>query len=203
MINKELKIVVVGSVGSGKSTSIRAISQVPVIGTEAAASERAALHRKQTTTVAMEYGIVHLDDHKVHLYGSPGQRRFDFMAALLCKGAAGMIIMIDNGNDNPMYELDYYLKFHGRFLIHNAAVICVTHYDDTRTRTGLIDYHNYCISQKFNLPILRLDARNKEHVEKALKRLLLEIERRKKTAPEADFYRDRTASGIQLGATWI
>lgn len=184
MTKKELKIVVVGSVGSGKSTSIRAISEVPVAGTEAIASERLALHRKETTTVAMEYGSVHIDDTKLHLYGSPGQRRFDFMASLLCKGASGMMVMIDNGNDHPMQELDYYLKFHAHFLRNNAAVIGVTHYDDTRTRTGLLDYHNYCLAHNFSIPIMRLDARQKDHVEKSLRRLLTEIDCRQKPMPE-------------------
>lgn len=176
----ELKLVVVGSVGSGKSTSIRAISEVPVSGTEARASERAALHRKVTTTVAMEYGRVTLENTKLHLYGSPGQRRFDFMATLLCKGADGMVVMIDNGNGRPMDELDYYLKFHHAFLKNSPALISVTHYDDTCTRTGLIDYHSYCISQGFSLPIMRLDARDKHQVEKMLGRLLAEMRNHEK-----------------------
>jgi signal recognition particle receptor subunit beta len=184
MIKKELKIVVVGSVGSGKSTSIRAISEIPVIGTEASASEREALHRKETTTVAMEYGIVHMENTKLHLYGSPGQRRFDFMGSLLCKGASGMMVMIDNGNSNPMEELDYYLKFHGHFLKSNPAVIGVTHYDDTRTRTGLIDYHNYCMSRNFAIPVMRLDARLKDQVERTIRRLLVEIDRERTDKPK-------------------
>jgi len=54
----ELKIVVAGNVGSGKSTSIRAISEIPVIGTEAKATESDALHRKSTTTTSMESSIL-------------------------------------------------------------------------------------------------------------------------------------------------
>jgi signal recognition particle receptor subunit beta len=174
----EVKVVVVGSVGSGKSTSIRAVSEIPVCGTEANASEREALHRKQTTTVAMEYGKVTVAGTKLHLYGSPGQRRFDFMASILCKGAAGLIVMIDNGNDHPMRELDYYLNFHGTFLKEHAAVIGVTHYDDTRTHTGLIDYHRYCIERGFRIPVMRLDARETRQVEKVLRHLLMEIDKR-------------------------
>lgn len=177
-LQSELKLVFVGSVGSGKSTSIRAISEIPVSGTEAKASERDALHRKQTTTVAMEYGRVTLAGTKLHLYGSPGQRRFDFMATLLCNGASGMVVMIDNGNNNPMDELDYYLKFHGVFLKDKPAIIAVTHYDDTRTSTGLIDYHMYCIGQGFSIPVMRLDAREKFDVEKVIKRLLSVIAER-------------------------
>ncbi|MGR8934227.1 MAG: GTP-binding protein [Gammaproteobacteria bacterium] len=171
----ELKLVIVGSVGAGKSTAIRTVSEVPIVATEARASERRALQRKATTTVAMDYGRVSIEQTRLHLYGSPGQRRFDFMIPLLCKGAAGTIVMIDNGCDRPLDELDYFLKFYGAFLTTAPAVIAVTHYDDTHTRTGLIDYHRYCINQGFTLPVMRLDAREKNDVEKVLRRLLTEI----------------------------
>ena len=171
----ELKIVVIGSVGSGKTTSIHAISEIPVIGTEATASEKDALHRKETTTVAMEYGMVNLNDIKIHLYGSPGQRRFEFMADVLLKGASGLIVMIDNGADNPLLELDYFLKRHGNFMKDNPAIIGITHYDDLRTRTSLLDYHGYTIEQGFSCPVMRLDARDKNDVRRTIKRLLIEI----------------------------
>lgn len=173
----ELKIVVVGNVGSGKTTSINVVSEIPVIGTEAKASEKDALHRKKTTTVAMEYGIVNMDGTKVHLYGSPGQRRFEFMADLLLKGATGLIVMIDNGTEAPLVELDYYLKRHGDFLKNNPALIGITHYDDLITKTSLLDYHGYVIEQGFKCPVVRLDARVKDDVKKTIKRLLLEIEK--------------------------
>lgn len=182
---KELKIVVIGSVGSGKTTSIHAISEIPVIGTEATASEKDALHRKKTTTVSMEYGIVHLDDIKIHLYGSPGQRRFDFMSDILLEGASGLIVMIDNGADNPLLELDYFLKRHGDFMLNNPVLIGITHYDDLRTQTGLLDFHRYTIDQGFSCPIVRLDAREKKDVARTIKRLLHEIFKEKKRQPIA------------------
>jgi signal recognition particle receptor subunit beta len=98
------------------------------------------------------------------------------MASLLCKGAQGMIVMIDNGSDNPIAELDYYLKLHSAFLKNNPALIAVTHYDDTCTCTGLIDYHQYCIAQGFSIPVLRVDARKKEEIERTLQRLLTQID---------------------------
>lgn len=177
--SNEIKLVVVGNVGSGKTTSIQAVSEIPVIGTEAKASERDALHRKASTTVAMEYGILQMQRTKIHLYGTPGQRRFDFMASILCKGAAGMIIMIDNGHSAPMTELDYFLKLHSNFLKNNPGIIAVTHFDDTRTHTGLIDYHSYAIQHGFSLPVMRLDARMPREVNNMIMKLLIEIIRRR------------------------
>lgn len=175
----EIKLVIVGNVGSGKTTSIQAVSEIPVIGTEAKASERDALHRKASTTVAMEYGTLQMQRTKIHLYGTPGQRRFDFMASILCKGAAGMIVMIDNGHDAPMTELDYFLRLHGDFLKKNPGLVAVTHFDDTRTRTGLIDYHSYAIQHGFSLPVMRVDARMPREVNNMIMKLLIEIIRRR------------------------
>lgn len=172
---KELKVVIAGSVGSGKTTAIHAISQVPVIGTESKASEQDALHRKETTTTAMEYGITHLKGRKLHLYGTPGQRRFDFMADILCKGANGIAILIDNGCHDPIKEIDYYLQRHGDFLTENAGIIGITHFDDLRTDTRLFDYHQYVINHGFSCPVMKLDARQKKDVDVLLQNLLLQI----------------------------
>jgi len=115
-VNNALKIVFVGNVGSGKTTAVTVMSEVPVIGSEAKATEQDALHRKLTTTVGLEYGVAHINNTKLHIYGTPGQRRFDFMVSIVCKGAAGMVVLIDNGHTQPLTEVDYFLQFHGDFL---------------------------------------------------------------------------------------
>ena len=179
----DIKLIFVGNVGSGKTTGINAISETPVLGTEAKASEAEALHRKPTTTVALEYGIVHIDGVKHHIYGTPGQRRFDFMGTMLCKGAEGMIVMIDNGHPDPIGELDYYLQFHKHFLKRHPAIIGVTHYDDNNTNTLLIEYHQYVRSKEFGCALMHLDARDPDQVLRVVKKLTVEIMRRRtKTA---------------------
>lgn len=179
-MKKELKIIVAGNVGSGKSTSIRTISEIPVVGTESKATERDALHRKETTTTAMEYGIAHMANFKLHLYGTPGQRRFDFMADILCKGAHGIIVMIDNGCLSPLTEIDYYLNQHGTFLQKYPGIIAITHFEDTNTRTSLIDYHAYVRDNGFCCPVMLMDARNRTDVQKVLMKLLVQISEAKR-----------------------
>jgi signal recognition particle receptor subunit beta len=175
----ELKIVIAGNVGSGKTTSIQTVSDTPVINSEAKATEKDALHRKQSTTVAMDYGIARIANMKLHLYGTPGQRRFDFMGVILCKGAHGMVVMIDNGCLDPLKEIDYFLHQHGEFLKKKPGVIAITHFDDNDTRTSLLDYHTYIIEHGFTCPVMIVDARKKEEVQKLLMRLLLQIARSK------------------------
>lgn len=175
----ELKVILAGNVGSGKTTAIHQISEIPVIGTESKASEQDALHRKATTTTAMEYGMAHIQKTKLHLYGTPGQRRFDFMADILCKGASGIVIMIDNGCHEPLKEIDYYLQRHGDFLKQKSGIIGITHFEDLRTRTSLLDYHNYIRHHGFTCPVLKLDAREKTEVNFLLERLLLLMDNKK------------------------
>jgi signal recognition particle receptor subunit beta len=175
IMKNEIKIVVAGNVGSGKSTSIRGISEIPVLATEAKATESDALHRKQTTTVSMDYGIVHVEEVKVHLYGTPGQRRFYFMADILCQGAHGIVFMIDNGCGDPLREIDYYMHQHSQFLQKNPGVIAITHFDDNNTDTYLVDYHAYIKSNGFTCPVMLLDARNPHEVRKVLVKLLSRI----------------------------
>lgn len=100
---------------------------------------------------------MHINGVKLHLYGTPRQRRFDFMASILCKNAAGMVVMIDNGHTNPLGELDYFLQQY-------PAIIAVTHYDDDNTNTLLIEYHQYVREHGFNCAVMRLDARVKDEV---------------------------------------
>jgi len=182
--SNEFKFVIVGNIGSGKTTSIEAVSEIPVIGTEARAREQETSHSKSTTTVAMEYGILQIQRIKIHLYGTPGDRRFDFMATILSKGAAGMIIMIDNSHNSPLDELDYFLKLHGKFLKEYPAILAITHFDSAGTRNGLTDYYSYAAEKGFIIPVMRLDAREPKAVRNMLMKLLIEIIKRRAIRPE-------------------
>ena len=52
--------------------------------------------RRTTTTVAMDFGRITLDENLVlYLFGTPGQRRFWFMWDDLVRGAIGAIILVD------------------------------------------------------------------------------------------------------------
>jgi len=94
----EFKVVVAGPFASGKTTLIKVISDIPVVGTEVPTTGDEALV-KETTTVGMEYSTYSTGDDEMqivlHLYGVPGQRRFDFMWDIVGDGMDGLIVIVD------------------------------------------------------------------------------------------------------------
>jgi signal recognition particle receptor subunit beta len=156
--DRSIKLVFTGSVGAGKTTAISAISEVPPILTEAKPTDDVGF-RKNSTTVAMDYGELTLDGGmKLNLYGTPGQRRFDFMCHILTKGALGLIVLVNNSLPNPLEELDYYLNLNADFLKRQPAVIGVTHLDVAAT-PDISEYYQ-CLSERGeSWPVLRADAR--------------------------------------------
>jgi signal recognition particle receptor subunit beta len=174
--NQQIKIVFTGSVGAGKTTAIEAISEIDPIRTEAKPSELSVLNRKSSTTVAMDYGELTLDDGtKLYLYGTPGQRRFDFMSHILTKGALGLLILIDNSHPKPLEELDYYLNLNAEFLLNNPAVIGITHYDEA-IEPRVDDYYTVLKERGDFWPIIHADARKPEDVSLLLHTLLATLE---------------------------
>lgn len=174
--SNEIKFVFTGSVGAGKTCAIASISEVDPVSTEVKSTEKEVLKHKQTTTVAMDYGYITLENgERLYLYGTPGQRRFDFMCHILTKGALGLIILINNSHENPLAELDYYLNLNAAFLLENPAIIGVTHFDITDT-PGIEDYYAALDERGDAWPVIRVDAREKDDVNILLHVLVAALE---------------------------
>nr|WP_305908301.1 ATP/GTP-binding protein [Methylomarinum sp. Ch1-1]MDP4521123.1 ATP/GTP-binding protein [Methylomarinum sp. Ch1-1] len=105
----QYKIIFTGPVGAGKTTAINSISDVPPVKTDAVASDMTK-SRKSATTVAMDYGVMNLDGgEKIHLYGTPGQERFDFMWDILTTGGIGLVLLLDNSRLDPFQDMKFFL----------------------------------------------------------------------------------------------
>jgi len=91
-----VKIVVTGPFSAGKTEFIQTVSEIDVVSTEkkiTSESERI----KERTTVAMDFGRITVDDDLVlYLFGTPGQKRFDFMWEILSEGMLGFVVLIDS-----------------------------------------------------------------------------------------------------------
>lgn len=95
------KIIVTGPFDSGKTEFVKTGSDIPIVETEKSiTTEDRGI--KAETTVAMDFGRVELDGHTVHLFGTPGQTRFNFMWEILAKEMNGFIVLVDS-TDTPSF----------------------------------------------------------------------------------------------------
>ena len=99
-----VKMVVTGPFNSGKTEFIQSISEINVVSTERKISSEAE-KVKDSTTVAMDFGRITVDqDLVLYLFGTPGQKRFDFMWEILSEGMLGFIVMVDSTRPETFRE---------------------------------------------------------------------------------------------------
>jgi len=112
---KTVKMVVTGAVNSGKTQFIRTISEIEVVSTERRTTDDTRL-LKGETTVAMDFGRITIArDLVLHLFGTPGQKRFDFMWEILAEGTLGLVILVDSTRPETFREtlriIDFFTTF--------------------------------------------------------------------------------------------
>lgn len=172
-------ILFAGPMGAGKSTAIRALSDIEVVQTEAANSERDRVD-KPTTTVALDYGEILLsDEEKVRLYGVPGQKRFEFMWRMLAERAEGMVLLVNADAQDPVAEGLEQLAAFAELAWRGGVVVGVTR-SDLAAGPALPDYSR-AIERAFPgllVPVFTLDPRDRAHVPLALMTLIANLEMR-------------------------
>lgn len=157
------KVLVAGSVGVGKTTAVRAASVAPILTTEAAPTDAIKL-QKNSTTVAMDFSVIWLDDTlKVHLYGTPGQERFDFMWDVLAEGTAGVILLADDSSPDVFGEMQAYLDAFQHLIDKRRLVLGVTRLENDRDQS-LQMYRDFFAEKKMSVPVLEADPRSRHDI---------------------------------------
>jgi len=99
-----VKMVVTGPFNAGKTEFIQTVSEIDVVSTERKVSSPQE-RIKEMTTVAMDFGRITVDESLVlYLFGTPGQKRFDFMWEILSEGMLGFIVMVDSTRPETFRE---------------------------------------------------------------------------------------------------
>ncbi|MEO0973941.1 MAG: ATP/GTP-binding protein [Pseudomonadota bacterium] len=171
-MNGEIKIVVGGPMGAGKTTLINALSDIPVVSTEAHNSRRDEAD-KDTTTVAMDYGRMALDDgQEVSFFGTPGQDRFSYMWEILSKGALGVVILVDADREDAEDALLRYVSVYEQQLQGRPMVIGITKLDCAVP--DRFDVLASLVAEHYvSIPVVEADPRSREGAEELLE--LLEL----------------------------
>lgn len=172
--NDTYKIIFAGPVGAGKTQAIRSLSDKEVVTTEELASDDVKMMKK-TTTVAMDYGIMKLPTgEQVRLYGTPGQKRFDFMWEILSENALGLILLINATNPDPVQDMKDYMESFLPLIRSSAMIVGVTHAENMPW-----DLHQRLTDElvKMNIPanVIVVDAREKEQMSQLVSVLIYSI----------------------------
>jgi small GTP-binding protein len=85
---KKCKIVIFGAFGSGKTTLVKTLDPE-------SRHVEADCPGGGTTTVALDYGRLQVNGASVHLFGTPGQERFEFAREIIARGMDGAILLVD------------------------------------------------------------------------------------------------------------
>jgi hypothetical protein len=175
-MTKDHKIVFTGTPGAGKTTAIAALSDSPPVVTDVQNTDSSL--NKSTTTVGLDFGYFSLGDgHGVRLFGTPGQKRFEFMWRILATDALGLVILIDNSQPDSLADCADYLDVYAELLPQMNCVLGVGRTLENPHPT-LDDYSELLATRELVFPVLAVDVRQRDDVLQLVDAILAQAETR-------------------------
>lgn len=169
---QSVKVVVTGPFNAGKTTFIKAVSEITVLSTERRVSD-ASGEGTGETTVAMDFGRITIsDDVVLYLFGTPGQERFSFMWETLAEGMLGFVLVVDSLSDESIDNASSMIEF---FTNMSDVPFVVAANKVAENDNATLDGLRSRLKLAAGVPLLACDAREKASVKSVLLGLLYEI----------------------------
>ncbi|MFI0219099.1 GTP-binding protein [Streptomyces lydicus] len=161
----ELKIVVAGGFGVGKTTMVATLSEIPPLTTEEILTDVSrgiddltGVTNKTTTTVAMDFGRITFADPPrpmiLFLFGTPGQERFWFAWPDLSYGAVGAVVLADTRRLEDSFAAVSYFE-----QLETPFVVAVNEFDGAYRYTP--DEVRQALELAPGVPVLPCDVRQR------------------------------------------
>lgn len=167
-----VKMVITGPFSAGKTEFIQSVSEIDVVATERKISSDAE-RVKEDTTVAMDFGRITVDDDLVlYLFGTPGQRRFDFMWEILSEGMLGFVVLVDSVRPETFREARHILEVFSSYA--STPYVIAANKQDLPDAWSPEDVR-IALKIDRNVKVLGCVARDKETVKNVLLELLYSI----------------------------
>jgi uncharacterized protein len=184
---RPLKIVITGPFAAGKTTLIKTISEVAIVGTDRGITDDTKAV-KARTTVALDFGrLTFADDLTLFLFGTPGQRRFEVMWEILSEGMIGFILLVNAADERSVAEAAHILATFKEYADVPYAV-GVTHLDVTGKPEQTEDLLEG-VRKQLDLPdhvlVTAVDPRARGDVKDVLLHILFAVLARLETASSA------------------
>lgn len=148
------KMLVTGPYDAGKSTTVQNMSE------EAVSVDRLG------TTVSLDHGQVERNGLKAELFGTPGQKRFDWALDFLGRSIFGCFIVVDSRDPN----YDRVRKLREDLKAEELPFIILANFQN---KDGALDPQE--IEDELGIKTVGIDAKHDEGLDEALQTLMEEI----------------------------
>ena len=184
-INRPLKIVITGPFAAGKTTLIKTISEVSIVGTERDVTDETR-SIKTRTTVAMDFGRLSFgDDLSLFLFGTPGQRRFEVMWEILSEGMIGFICLVNAADERSLEESSHILDQFRQYA-DVPFVIGISHLDEREEdHAAIFSKVRQALEVPETVQVIAVDPREREGVKTLMLHILMGVLSRLDKMPAA------------------
>ncbi len=163
------QVAFVGPLGVGKTTAVRAISDVAVVSTEVVRSSVAVgpkrATEKPTTTVGIDYGEwVAPDGSRVGVLGTPGQLRFASARTSVVARRASIVLWGFGDRPETVDEMSEWLDRIGDADVWARTIVALTRREGRDSVPDIGEFQRRLQRYRSDMPLLEADPRERDEV---------------------------------------